>query len=97
MSMLIGPPVVTCDGIYFKKRNGARITQFLVTRAALSQLAGNHLEIRQLELEYQRFHDVIAEAARRVFSNSGRDKKLIRIGPQDVLLAMPTFRANGQS
>ena len=98
MNLSIGPPVVTCDGIYFQKRDGARIIQLLVTRAALSQLAGGHLEIRQLELEYQRYHDVIAEAARRVFCNRSRENKLIRIGPQDVLLAMPAaLQANGKT
>ena len=88
LSSYSGPPAVTGEGIYFQKWQGARVVKFLVTRAALSQLAGAPLEIRQLELEYQRYHDLIAEAARWVFAVKSRSKKVLRIGPEDVLEAM---------
>jgi hypothetical protein len=52
-----GQPRVAGEGVYFRMMRGRHEIKCLITRAALSELAGHPLEIRQLELVYFR-HDV---------------------------------------
>jgi hypothetical protein len=79
-----GQPVATSEGIYFRMARGRREIKCLVTRAALSELAGYRLEIRQFEGVYYRHCLLLAEAAKREFIGTGRRNKVVAVGPEDV-------------
>jgi hypothetical protein len=79
-----GQPVATSEGIYFRMVRGRQEIKCLVTRAALSELAGYRLEISQLEGVYYRHCLLLVEAAKREFIDAGRRNKVVAVGPEDV-------------
>ena len=86
-----GQPVVTSEGVYFRMMRGSQEIKCLVTRAALSELAGDRLEISQLEGVYYRHCLLLAVTAKREFIATGRHNKVLPIGPVGVREAMSSW------
>ena len=86
-----GQPVATSEGVYFRMMHGRQEIKCLVTRAALSELSGNRLEISQLEGVYYRHCLLLAVTAKREFIATGRHNKVIAVGPEDVREVMSSW------
>src|SRR5262245_42672106 len=86
-----GQPVATSEGVYFRMMRGRHEIKCLVTRAALSELAGHPLEISQLHLVYFRHYLMLAVTAKRQCGARGLRNKVVAVGLEEVREAMSSW------
>ena len=72
MQRAIGhPPVTSSEGIHFQMMEPSKLIRFVVTRGALSHLAGRPLTIGELEDHFYAHRAAIEGAASRKFVERG--------------------------